>query len=78
MLNYGQLYFNEVASLQMEGILYLHEHIFGLISGILVTVLIMYRRILLRGLGVKSSIKDEQKKIKTEGLFFYEIEQKNE
>jgi cytochrome c oxidase subunit 2 len=54
MATIGQLYFIEPASLQMEGILYLHEHIFGLLCGILVTVLILYRRVILRAIGIKS------------------------
>jgi cytochrome c oxidase subunit 2 len=48
-----QVYFMEPASFQMEGILYLHEHIFGLVFGILVTVLVLYRRVLLRSFGLK-------------------------
>jgi len=49
----NQVYFIEPASFQMEGIYYLHEHIFGLGFGILCTVLILYRRVLLRALGFK-------------------------
>ena len=48
-----QIYFIEPASFQMEGIHYLHEHIFGLGFGILCTVLVLYRRVLLRGFGFK-------------------------
>lgn len=49
----NQVYFIEPASFQMEGIYYLHEHIFGLGFGILCTVLVLYRRVLLRALGLK-------------------------
>lgn len=50
MSNNWALYFVEPASLQMEGILFLHEHIFTLLCGILCTVLVLYRRVLLRGI----------------------------
>jgi len=53
MSTISQLYFIEPASLQMEGIFYLHEHIFGLLCGILTTVLVLYRRVLLRGIDQK-------------------------
>jgi len=53
MASSRQAYFIEPASFQMEGIYYLHEHIFGLIFGILITVLVLYRRVLLRAVGLK-------------------------
>jgi len=53
MSQLNQIYFIEPASFQMEGIYYLHEHIFGLGFGILCTVLILYRRVLLRAYGYK-------------------------
>jgi cytochrome c oxidase subunit 2 len=49
----NQVYFIEPASFQMEGIYYLHEHIFGLGFGILCTVLVLYRRVVLRAFGLK-------------------------
>lgn len=53
-----QLYFIEPSSLQMEGVFYLHEHIFGLLCGILSTVLVLYRRVILRGTDQKTDWKD--------------------
>lgn len=49
----NQIYFIEPASFQMEGIYYLHEHIFGLGFGILCTVFVLFRRVLLRSFGLK-------------------------
>jgi cytochrome c oxidase subunit 2 len=51
-----QTYFIEPASLQMEGILYLHEHIFSLLCGISATVLVLFRRVIIRYLGIKSEL----------------------
>jgi cytochrome c oxidase subunit 2 len=53
MASSQQLYFIEFASFQMEGIYYLHEHIFGLIFGILIAVFVLYRRVLLKSFGMK-------------------------
>jgi cytochrome c oxidase subunit 2 len=53
MSKFSQIYFIEPASFQMEGIYYLHEHIFGLGFGILCTVLVLFRRVLLRAFGLK-------------------------
>jgi len=49
-----QTYFIEPSSLQMEGIFYLHEHILGLLCGVIGTVLVLYRRVILRGIDQKN------------------------
>lgn len=49
-----QVYFIEPSSLQMEGIFYLHEHILSLLCGIISTVLVLYRRVILRGIDQKT------------------------
>ena len=53
-----QMYFIEPASLQMEGILYLHEHIFSLLCGISATVLVLFRRVIFRFLMIKSEARN--------------------
>jgi heme/copper-type cytochrome/quinol oxidase subunit 2 len=53
-----QMYFIEPASLQMEGIMYLHEHIFSLLCGISATVLVLYRRVLLRSFMIKNEARE--------------------
>lgn len=71
-----QIYLIEPASLQQEGILYLHEHIFGLLCGIITTVFVLYRRVLLRGLNQKTEIKNLGV-IPTEGtIIYFSIEQR--
>src|SRR5579883_889892 len=74
-----QIYFIEPASLQMEGILYLHEHIFGLLCGILTTVLVLYRRVIVRALGWKEdarSLLNISDSYANGVLFFFAAEQR--
>lgn len=65
-----QMYFIEPASLQMEGIMYLHEHILSLLCGVSATVLVLFRRVILRFFGLKNELKDMGMGHKEEILFF--------
>jgi len=71
-----QLYFIEPASLQMEGILYLHEHILSLLCGISATVLVLYRRVILRILGVKNEIRAMKETAENDDILFFASEQR--
>lgn len=71
-----QLYFIEPASLQMEGILYLHEHIFSLLCGISATVLVLYRRVIFRFFMIKSDLRRLLGRGRSNDLFFFVSEQR--
>jgi len=75
-----QMYFIEPASLQMEGIFYLHEHIFGLLCGVLSTVVVLYRSVFLRFYGIKNDINtmllDSKALASDKSLFFFLSEQR--
>lgn len=71
-----QVYFIEPASLQQEGIFYLHEHIFGLLCGIITTVFVLYRRVLLRGLNKKTELTNLGINYTENSNIFFSIEQR--